>query len=84
MVVAARVQSGSQSIFQTRYDNFIGGKWVPPVKGKYSENLSPITGKSICQIPKSSAEDVELALTSVTSVTKSVAELPSTTNAFPQ
>jgi aldehyde dehydrogenase len=62
MVVAAPVQSGSQSIFQTRYDNFIGGKWVPPVKGKYSENLSPITGKSICQIPRSSAEDVELAL----------------------
>jgi len=62
MVIAAPVQSGSQSIFQTRYDNFIGGKWVPPVKGKYSENLSPITGKSICQIPRSSAEDVELAL----------------------
>ena len=64
MVVAAPVQSGSQSIFQTRYDNFIGGKWVPPVKRKYSENLSPITGKSICQIPRSSAEDVELALSS--------------------
>src|SRR6476620_10100402 len=62
MVVAAPVQSGSQSIFQTRYDNFIGGNWVPPVKGKYSENLSPITGKSICQVPRSSAEDVELAL----------------------
>ena len=62
MVVAAPVQSGSQSIFKTRYENFIGGKWVPPVKGKYSENLSPITGKSICQVPRSSAEDVELAL----------------------
>ncbi|MEG5136778.1 MULTISPECIES: acetaldehyde dehydrogenase ExaC [unclassified Microcoleus] len=62
MVVAAPVQSGSPSIFQARYDNFIGGKWVAPVKGKYSENLSPITGKSICQIPRSSAEDVELAL----------------------
>ncbi|WP_445247964.1 acetaldehyde dehydrogenase ExaC [Microcoleus sp. OTE_8_concoct_300] len=62
MVVAAPVQSGSQSIFQTRYDNFIGGKWVPPVKGTYSENLSPITGKSICQVPRSSVEDVELAL----------------------
>src|SRR6478672_517678 len=62
MVVAAPVQSGSQSIFQTRYDNFIGGKWVPPMKGKYSENLSPITGKSICQVPRSTAEDVELAL----------------------
>ncbi|MGL5061108.1 MAG: acetaldehyde dehydrogenase ExaC [Microcoleus sp.] len=62
MVVAAPVLSGSQSIFQARYDNFIGGKWVPPVKMQYSENLSPITGKPICQIPRSSAEDVELAL----------------------
>jgi aldehyde dehydrogenase len=60
--LAAPVQSGNQSIFQVRYDNFIGGKWVAPVKGKYSENLSPITGKSICQIPRSTAEDVELAL----------------------
>lgn len=62
MVVAAPFQSGNQSIFQARYDNFIGGKWVAAMKGKYSENLSPITGKSICQIPRSSAEDVELAL----------------------
>ncbi len=62
MVIAAPVLSGNQSIFQARYDNFIGGKWVAPVKGKYSENLSPITGKSICQIPRSTAEDVELAL----------------------
>ena len=35
---------------------------MAPVKGKYSENLSPITGKPICQIPRSTAEDVELAL----------------------
>ncbi len=62
MVVAAPVHSGNQSIFQARYDNFIGGTWVAPVKGKYSENLSPITGKPICQIPRSTAEDVELAL----------------------
>ena len=62
MVVTAPVQSGNQSIFQVRYDNFIGSKWVAPIKGKYSENLSPITGKSICQIPRSTAEDVELAL----------------------
>ncbi|WP_341734177.1 aldehyde dehydrogenase family protein [Microcoleus sp. EPA2] len=62
MVIAAPVLSGNQSIFQARYDNFIGGKWVAPTQGKYSENLSPITGRPICQIPRSTAEDVELAL----------------------
>src|SRR5665648_117938 len=45
-----------------RYDNFIGGKWVPPVAGEYFENLSPITGKPVCQIARSQAADIELAL----------------------
>ena len=45
-----------------RYDNFIGGKWVPPVAGEYFDNLSPITGKPVCQIARSQAADIELAL----------------------
>jgi aldehyde dehydrogenase len=45
-----------------RYENFIGGKWVAPVKGGYFENVSPTTGQVICQIARSQAEDVELAL----------------------
>ena len=45
-----------------RYDNFIGGKWVAPVKGGYFENISPTTGQVICQIARSQAADVELAL----------------------
>src|SRR5215467_6386831 len=45
-----------------RYDNFIGGKWVAPVDGKYFDNISPITGKPVCQIARSQAADVELAL----------------------
>ena len=45
-----------------RYDNFIGGKWVPPVAGEYFDNLSPITGKTVCQIARSQAADIELAL----------------------
>ena len=45
-----------------RYENFIGGKWVSPVKGAYFDNISPTTGQVICQIPRSQAEDVELAL----------------------
>ena len=45
-----------------RYDNFIGGKWVPPVKGEYFDNISPITGKPVCEIARSHADDIELAL----------------------
>ncbi len=44
------------------YDNFIGGRWVAPVKGAYFDNLSPTTGQVICKIARSQAEDVELAL----------------------
>src|SRR5579871_4223548 len=45
-----------------RYDNFIGGKWVAPVKGGYFENVSPTTGQVICMIARSQGEDVERAL----------------------
>jgi aldehyde dehydrogenase len=53
---------GSKVNFKPRYENFIGGKWVPPVKGQYFDNATPITGKPFCKIPRSSAEDIELAL----------------------
>lgn len=26
-------------------DNFIGGKFVPPVNGEYFDNISPVNGK---------------------------------------
>jgi len=45
-----------------RYENFIGGRWVPPVGGEYTTNLSPVTGQGFTQIPRSSAQDIELAL----------------------
>ena len=45
-----------------RYENFIRGKWVAPVKGQYFSNLSPIDGKPLCEVPRSTAEDIELAL----------------------
>lgn len=44
------------------YDNWIGGKWVPSVRGMHFDNVSPITGKVICTIARSTSEDVELAL----------------------
>ena len=47
---------------QERYGNFIGGEFVPPAKGTYFENISPVTGRSFTEIARSTAEDVELAL----------------------
>lgn len=48
--------------FQEKYDNFIGGKFVPPVKGEYFDNISPIDGKPFTKVARSSKEDVELAI----------------------
>jgi acyl-CoA reductase-like NAD-dependent aldehyde dehydrogenase len=48
--------------YRQQYDNYIGGKWVPPVKGEYFENVSPINGKPFCRVPRSSADDIEVAL----------------------
>ncbi|KRS13753.1 aldehyde dehydrogenase [Roseovarius atlanticus] len=51
-----------QSPFKSRYDNFIGGRFTPPVNGKYFDNVTPITGQAVCEIARSDAADVELAL----------------------
>ncbi len=48
--------------FKDQYDNFIGGKWVAPVRGEYFENISPVDGQVFTKIARSTAEDVELAL----------------------
>jgi len=45
-----------------RYDNFIGGKWLPPRAGRYSSNLCPATAQPICEVPASTPDDVEDAL----------------------
>jgi aldehyde dehydrogenase len=46
----------------SHYDNFIGGRWVAPLKGGYFDNISPTTGQVVCQIARSQAADVELAI----------------------
>ena len=48
--------------FKSRYENFIGGEWVAPVEGQYFENTTPVTGEVICEVPRSGAADIELAL----------------------
>ena len=53
---------GTAVPFKKRYGNFIGATWVAPVDGQYFENITPITGKPFCEIPRSKAADIELAL----------------------
>jgi aldehyde dehydrogenase len=48
--------------FKARYDNYIGGKFVPPVNGAYFDNISPIDGKVFTQAARSGKEDIDLAL----------------------
>jgi len=55
-------QPGSKVQFKSQYENFIGGQWVAPVKGEYFENISPVDSKVFTKIPRSSVEDIELAL----------------------
>ncbi len=53
---------GSKATFKSRYGNYIGGEWVAPKKEQYFENISPVNGKPFCEVPRSTAEDIELAL----------------------
>lgn len=48
--------------FKPHYDNFIGGKFVAPVKGEYFDNVSPIDGKVFTKAARSYREDIDLAL----------------------
>jgi len=61
---ATELQShpSTTSPFKARYDNFIGGDWAAPVAGEYFDNIAPMTGKKICEIARSGADDIEMAL----------------------
>ncbi|MGE3232002.1 MAG: aldehyde dehydrogenase, partial [Hyphomicrobium sp.] len=62
MIQQALNELSQQIRIRPRYDNFIGGQWVAPVKGQYFTNLTPVTGKPLCDVARSTAEDIELAL----------------------
>ncbi|MEX8496288.1 aldehyde dehydrogenase [Leptothrix ochracea] len=48
--------------YKARYGNYIGGQWVEPVDGQYFVNVTPITNQPLCEIPRSNAKDINLAL----------------------
>ena len=62
MIYAAPGASGAPLVYKAYYDNFIGGKWTPPVEGQYFDVISPITGKPYTKAARSGAKDIELAL----------------------
>ncbi|HEX5145117.1 MAG TPA: aldehyde dehydrogenase [Mycobacterium sp.] len=63
MTVYARPGAeGSLMTFRSRYDNYIGGGWMPPVNGRYFENRTPVTGEVFCEVARSDEADIEKAL----------------------
>jgi aldehyde dehydrogenase len=62
MVYVPPNQEGSKVSFKSRYGNYIGGEWVAPVRGEHFEDISPVTGRPFCEIPRSFAEDIDKAL----------------------
>lgn len=48
--------------FKEYYDNYIGGKFVAPIKGKYFDNISPVDGKVFTKAAHSTVDDLELAV----------------------
>ncbi|CAG9621675.1 aldehyde dehydrogenase [Sutcliffiella rhizosphaerae] len=62
MIYANPGEKNSKVTFKSRYDNFIGGEWVPPANGEYFENVTPVTGQVFCEVARSTSGDIELAL----------------------
>ncbi|WP_221074242.1 MULTISPECIES: acetaldehyde dehydrogenase ExaC [Agarivorans] len=62
MVYAQPGTEGSLITFKEQYNNFIGGEWVAPVNGQYFDNPSPVNGEVYCQVARSDADDIGLAL----------------------
>ncbi len=61
-VYAAPGAAGAKIAYKPRYDNFIGGQFVPPVEGQYFDVVSPINGRVYTQAARSGAVDIERAL----------------------
>ncbi|WP_329013447.1 acetaldehyde dehydrogenase ExaC [Streptomyces sp. NBC_00690] len=59
---AAPGSEGSLVSYRPRYDHWIGGAYVPPARGGYFENPSPVDGRPFTEIARGTAEDVERAL----------------------
>ncbi|WP_404714311.1 aldehyde dehydrogenase [Sphingomonas sp. MMS24-J13] len=52
----------SKPPFANSYGNFIGGQFMPAKSGRTFDNVSPITGKTVCRIARSDKADIDAAL----------------------
>ena len=57
--------------FKSKYDNYIGGKFVPSVGGQYFDVISPIDGQVFTQAVHSNKEDLENAVNAASEAFKS-------------
>jgi len=71
MIYSNPNQPDSKLHFKDQYENFIGGRWQAPVKGEYFENSSPVNGQVFCKVPRSTADDIELAIDAADAVKES-------------
>jgi aldehyde dehydrogenase len=63
MTTALETSLGGMPLkLKTRYGNFVAGEWMEPLSKAYFENTTPITGKVLCEIPRSNAADIDRAL----------------------
>ena len=62
MLEQAMERFAGKTLIRDRYDNYIGGQWVPAANGAYFDNISPVTGQVVCQVARGTAADIELAL----------------------
>ena len=46
---------------RSRYDNWIGGEYTAPARGQYFVNPTPVTGQPLCEVARSTHEDVDKA-----------------------
>jgi len=65
-VVKSSIQDALDTLHKAgvraRYGNYIGGKFVPPLTGKYFTSYSPANAEPIAEFARSGADDVEKAL----------------------
>ena len=65
MATTTALQPGTYGFpvsIRSQYDNYIGGHWIAPSSGEYFDNVTPVTGQVLCRVPRSNAQDINLAL----------------------
>lgn len=59
---APSIEGSDHFSLQEKYELFIGGDFVPPVKGKYFDTINPATTEKIASIALATEEDVDKAV----------------------